>query len=142
MFRRRPPLTTGCLLAALTAAAAAIAQEPEALHPIAQTAADTLADPDSPFVMVVTFRVKDGATDAFVAAMAEPRLETAKEPGNVDYALSQGVAEPNVFLLHEHWKNLEALDSHLRQPYLVKLGEALADLVEAPPQLDFFVPVP
>lgn len=113
-----------------------------AMHPIAQTAADTLAEPGSPFVMLVTFKVDASKADAFEAAMAEPLQATVKEPGNLAYALSRSVDDPETYLLYEHWKSVEALDSHLAEPYLVKLGESLDALLAEPPRLDFYVPTP
>lgn len=113
-----------------------------ARNPIAEQAANAVADADAPFVMVVTFRTLPGKADAFVAAMHEPVRETAKEAGNVAYAVSRSVDDPQVFMLYEHWKSVEALDSHLAQPYLVKLVAAFEGVLAAPPKLQFFVPTP
>ena len=128
----------GCCAAALTTMST---PEAHALHPIAQSAADTVADPESPFVMIVTFTVPESNTEAFLVAMAEPRVETVKESGNLAYALTRSVKEPKTFHLYEHWESVAALQSHLNEPYLVKLGAALDTLLDTPPQLDFYTPV-
>ena len=74
--------------------------------------------------------------------VAEPRAETVKESGNLAYALSRSATDSEVFFLYEHWKSVADLESHLNQPYLVRLGAALETIRDEPPKLDFYTPVP
>lgn len=109
----------------------AAAEEP--LHPIAAEVAEQLADPDQPFTLIVNFVVHDA--DRFVAVMSNPVVQTAKEKGNVNYRLCQSFEKPTEFTLFEQWRDLAALDSHLKQPYLAKLVKDFEETLAAPPKL-------
>ena len=130
------------LLTALAAFSATFAIADEPLHPFAATVGEQLADPSQPFVLLVNFSVKADQVDAFIEAAAEPRRETAKEPGNVSYALSQSVETPTDFVLYEHWESVAALDFHLKQPYLTKLLGSFETTLAEPPKLTVSTPVP
>lgn len=103
------------------------------LHPIAAEVGEQLNDPEKPFTLIVDFVVRDG--DEFIAIMTEPIRQTANEEGNVAYRLSQSLTEPTEFVLYEQWRDLAALDSHLKQPYLVKLVQDFEEALAAPPKL-------
>lgn len=110
-------------------------------HPVAQLAADALGRTEGTFAMIVRFRVSPGQEAAFVAAMAEPLVETVKEAGNRQYALHGVPGKPGEYVLLERWVDVAALDEHLKQPYLVRLGEALGGLLAEDPAIDFLTPV-
>ncbi len=105
----------------------------EPLHPIAAEVAKQLADPGQPFTLIVEFVARD--QHGFVAVMTDPIRQTAKEKGNAAYRLSQSLEEPTEFTLYEQWRDLAALDSHLKQPYLVKLVKDFEEALAAPPKL-------
>lgn len=134
------------LAVTLSVAAAPAAEEPR--HPIAAEAASKLSDPAAPFVMVVTFDVKPGQSEAFLKVISEPRRMTAKEPGNVAYELSR-VAQAGgdsaggaKFYLYEHWVGVDALDEHLKQPYLVEFLSSVGGLLSGEPAVAVATPVP
>ena len=136
------------LLIVLSVATTAAADE---MHPITKGVAKQLADADKPFVLVVEFTVKPENVDAFLAAMAEPITMTNKEPGNLAYELSRVVGDDDddeegqqdevEFVLFEKWKSVAALDSHLKQPYLVKLLAAFDRLLAEAPEIEVCLPV-
>jgi quinol monooxygenase YgiN len=45
-----------------------------------------------------------------------------KETACVQYDLHQNIDDPNVFILHEVWKNKEGLDLHKEQSYSLKFN--------------------
>lgn len=118
---------------------AAIAAE---RHPIAADVAAKLGGAEQPFVLLVELRVDADQADALIEAMANPTKQTAKEPGNVLYNLSQDSEKPGRFVLYEEWKDVAALDSHLKQPYLVKLLADFDRLLSEPPKLTVLRPIP
>lgn len=139
------------LAAALLMSASAAAAQEEPLHPLAADVAAKLEKPGEPFVMLLEFEPKPGREDAFLAAIAEPRKMTVKEPGNLAYALSrvagergdeaeEGEPEEVEFVLYEHWKSLGALDAHLKQPYLVKFLGEVGELLSSDPEVTVCVP--
>lgn len=116
-FQGDPPKTT--------VPEAAIQQEGE--HPVVAAVRESLTAGkgrvDRPFTLVVSIQTSDPAK--VIKAFEAPLAETPKESGNIMYLLNQDADEPEKFLLVERWKNLDALASHLAQPYLVQLLQDL-----------------
>ena len=46
-----------------------------------------------------------------------------KEMACLQYDLHQNLEDPNIFILHEVWKNKEGLDLHKEQPYFLKFDQ-------------------
>jgi quinol monooxygenase YgiN len=96
----------------------------------------------STVVVTATFTVKDDRMDDALAAITETIEATHDEPGCQSYALHRDVNAPNTLVLVERWTSQVALDAHLQQPYVAKLGAAAAELLAAPPVIHFCEPVP
>lgn len=105
------------------------------LHPLAQTVNEQLEKQDHKFQMLVFFEIKPGCEDAFRTAFTEPLKKTQSEPGNIVYRLTQDAITPEKFIVIEQWKNLDALDGHLKQPYLTTLLSNLEDILAADPDI-------
>ena len=105
------------------------------LHPLAQTVQEQLNKTDAKFQMLVFFEVKPGSEDAFRTAFTEPLKQTQSEPGNIVYRLTQDAICPEKFIVIEQWKNLDALDEHLKQPYLTTLLDDLEDILAQEPDV-------
>lgn len=105
------------------------------LHPLAQTVNEQLKKTDKKFQMLVFFEIKPGTEDAFRAAFVEPLKQTLSEPGNIVYRLTQDTISPEKFIVIEQWKNLDALDEHLKQPYLTALLNDLEEILAKDPDV-------
>ncbi|MCA8988287.1 MAG: antibiotic biosynthesis monooxygenase [Planctomycetaceae bacterium] len=110
----------------------------EELHPLAAEVGSQLKDPSQTFQMLVYFVVHSGQELAMEKAFHQPLLQTVKEEGNYTYRLLQQTTQPENFIVVEHWQNLAALDSHLKQPYLSQLLEDLGPVLAQPPRVDVF----
>lgn len=103
------------------------------LHPLAAEVAVQLGGQTGPFLMLVGMQTHVGRSSDLVQAFLEPLAETVQEQGNFTYRLVQDLNQPEKFLVIEHWQDLAALDSHLKQPYLERLLQNLEPvLCEAP----------
>jgi quinol monooxygenase YgiN len=49
--------------------------------------------------------------------------DSKNEEACLQYDLHQNTDDPNVFILHEVWKNKEGLDLHKEQPHFLKFNE-------------------
>ncbi len=105
------------------------------LHPLAQTVNEQLSKTDAKFQMLVFFEIKPGNGDAFRAAFTEPLKQTQSEAGNIVYRLTQDTISPEKFIVIEQWKNLDALDAHLKQPYLTTLLNDLEEILAQDPDV-------
>ena len=53
-----------------------------------------------------------------------------KEVACLQYDLHQNIDDPNFFILHEVWKNIEGLDLHKEQSHSLKFNEASEHFLE------------
>lgn len=126
------------LALAASFALAAAAQEP---HPIVAMVKGKLKNPDKPFVMVVTLKLKPGTQAKFEAAFAEAVKGTKTEKGNLAYDLSKSTDDDTEYTVYEKWKNLDALTEHIKTPYLEKTLAVVGELTDSPPKITVAVPV-
>ena len=93
-------------------------------------------------VVVAMFRVHPGRGEEAVAAFSPTIEQTHGEEGCNAYALHRDANDPDVLVLVERWVDREALDSHLQQPYVARLGEVAGEFLVEPPTIHFSEPVP
>jgi len=110
-------------------------------HPLAVTVGEQLENPNESFGMWVTFELKADAAPEFLKAFDPAVRATRKETGNLAYNLHRSAESETTYRLYEGWKTLDALDSHLKQPYLTKLLADLSDLLSEPPAVEVLLPV-
>ena len=84
--------------------------------------------------VVARFAVKAEHVEAFIDA-AEKTLvaPTQGEPGCIEYALWQDVADPTRFAMVEEWESEEALGTHLAQESLQQAVAKLLPMRIEPP---------
>lgn len=70
-------------------------------------------EPDQPFDIFIEITLIPGKESAFEAAFASRMARTREEPGNLLFALSVHPDIPNVYMLHERWENLAAVEAHM-----------------------------
>ena len=56
-----------------------------------------------------------------------------KETACLQYDLHQNMADPNVFIFHEIWKNKEGLELHNEQPYIKQFSQTAELFLEENP---------
>jgi quinol monooxygenase YgiN len=116
----------------------ASAEEKE--HPIVAKVKAAVKGTDRPFVLVVRFKVKDGAAEKFEAFFAKATQETRKEKGNRAYDLNRDTQTPTQYLLYERWQDLAALEAHLKAPYITLVLAETGDMQAGPPEVGILIP--
>ncbi len=111
------------------------------LHPLAEEVSRQLNGQTGPFHMLVTFITRPGKTCDLVEAFQVPLSATVQETGNLAYRLAQDVAIPEKFLVIEEWRDVAALDAHLKQSYLIQLLADLEEILAEPPALQVLLPI-
>ncbi len=84
------------------------------------------------FVVLVEFRLKPGAREAFLeAVLANAAASVRDEPGcsRFDVLTDHGETRDSV-VLYEIYENPEAFEAHRRTPHFAAFDEATAGLVE------------
>jgi quinol monooxygenase YgiN len=130
-------LTIG-LLAVLGNANRAAGEDKE--NPIIASVKSRLKNPDKPFTLIVCVQVKEGAGKRLEAAFAKAIAATRKEKGNLAYDLNRDTRNPSRYLVHERWKDLAALEAHLKSPHIKALLEELPKVTEGAPESQVLLP--
>ena len=55
---------------------------------------------------------------------------TRKKLGNISYSIYEEAGIPNSFIYFEEWESREALEEHLKQPYITPLLKEFPDLLD------------
>lgn len=65
----------------------------------------------------LTFDVKPGERERFIAATTAVMAASATDAGNVVYKFMADMQNENLFYITEMWTTQDALDAHLAQPH-------------------------
>lgn len=116
----------------------AVGQDKE--DPIVAQVKPRLKDPGQPFTMVVLLKVKEDGVKQFESAFAPAVRATRQEKGNLAYDLNRDTRMPTRYLLYERWKNLPALEEHLKAPHVRTLLSEIGPLLEGAPEVRVLLP--
>jgi quinol monooxygenase YgiN len=118
------------VLAALVVAAVVSTARAAEDHPAVALVKSKVKDPTKPFALLVPIRVKAGRQKEFEAAFAVCIAATKKEPGCLAYELNRDADDPTAYVMFEKFKNVAALEDHLRQDHTKKIFKALEALAD------------
>jgi len=84
------------------------------------------------YVVGVQIKVKPGCERAFLDATRENVAGTRKEPGNLQFDVSQGEEDPFAFFFYEVYRSKEAFQAHQQTPHYFAWRDAVKDLMAEP----------
>jgi quinol monooxygenase YgiN len=126
------------LLAVLWNTNRVVGQDKE--NPVIVAVKSRLKNPDKPFTLLVRVQVKEGAGKQFEAAFAKAITGTRKEKGNLAYQLNRDTENPTRYLVYERWKDLAALEAHLKAPHIQALFAELPKVTDGAPESQILIP--
>src|SRR5262245_2127795 len=94
-------------------------------HPAIALVKSKVKDPAKPFALLVTIKAKPGKEKELEAAFAPCIVATKKEPGCLAYELNRDPDEPTSYIMFEKFKNLAALEAHLKGEHTTQLFKAI-----------------
>jgi len=74
--------------------------------------------------LTVIIKSKPEYREELKVILVDLTKNSKKEAACLQYDLHQNMQDPNVFILHEVWKNNEGLDLHKEQSHFLKFNEA------------------
>ena len=97
-------------------------------NPLVKLIKSKVKDETKPFAITVEFKVKAGKEKEFEAAFT-PFLEaTRKEPGCVAFQLHREADHPEIYLAYELFKDVAAIEEHVKQKYTATLLKVIRPL--------------
>jgi quinol monooxygenase YgiN len=100
----------------------------------------SLKDSTRPFTLLVHLQLKEGSGAKFEAAFAPAIKATRKEKGCLAYDLSRDTKTPTRYLIYERWRDLPALEAHLKSEHITALLREIGELLAAPPEARILLP--
>ena len=73
---------------------------------------------DQPLLVVAVLYAREGKADDLGRELQSRVPLSRKEPGCLEYHLSRGVDDKQLFVLHEKWRSKADLDQHFEMPYM------------------------
>jgi quinol monooxygenase YgiN len=110
------------------------------LAPVASAASKSAVDaqlqacqsslkPEENIMIIVTGkgRMGPGELDRLQGEMAAMMAATHQEDGCIQYDFSRSMADPDVMLISERWRDQAALDAHFKTPHMATFNAAMGD---------------
>jgi len=99
-------------------------------HPAVALVKSKVKDPAKPFALFVTIKAKSGKGKELEAAFVPCIAATKKEAGCLAYELNRDPDDPTTYVMFEKFKNVAALEAHLKLEHTTKLFKALEPLTD------------
>jgi quinol monooxygenase YgiN len=99
-------------------------------HPAVALVKSKVKDPAKPFALFVTIKAKPGKEKELEAVCAPCIAATKKEAGCLAYELNHDPDDSTAYIMFEKFKNVAALEAHLKQDHTKKLLDALGPLTD------------
>jgi quinol monooxygenase YgiN len=107
-------------------------------NPILTLVKSKVKDPNKPFAMTVTLKVKAGKEKEFEEACRPCLAATRKEPGCVAYELNRDPDDPTTYVMYEKFKSVAALDAHIKMAHTQALLKAVPALTDGEPKIKVY----
>jgi quinol monooxygenase YgiN len=92
---------------------------------------------DEKIVLIARLKVKkDAVEEAKKAALAIVEPSRAEE-GCLNYDFHQSIDDESIFVWHETWANMAAIQVHGATNHFLEFSEAVKDITDEPLQLTF-----
>jgi quinol monooxygenase YgiN len=96
---------------------------------------------DRPFALLVTVKVKPGTEQQFERAARKAVAATQAEKGCLGYECHRNLEDHQEYTFIERWKDLAALQAHLREPYTKAILATMREVGARPARVRLLAPV-
>jgi len=86
-------------------------------------------------IVIARFRPRPDRLDEFLAVLRDVQAASRGDDGCLNYGYYREIADDLSFIAVEEWRDMAALESHLRTPHVARLITALPEHSDSPPEL-------
>jgi quinol monooxygenase YgiN len=86
-------------------------------------------------IVIARFRPRPDRLDELLAVLEDVQAASRADDGCLNYDYSRNITDELSFIAVEEWRDMEALESHLRTPHVARLIAALPEHAAEPPQI-------
>jgi quinol monooxygenase YgiN len=89
----------------------------------------------APVIVIARVRPKAETRAELLALLEEVQEASRRDDGCVNYGYYAEITDPDSLVAVEEWRDMAALEDHLRQPHVQKLVEALPGMLAGRPAI-------
>ena len=86
-------------------------------------------------IVIARFRPRPDRLDEFLDLLREVQAASRADDGCLNYGYYTEIADPQSLIAVEEWRDMAALEAHLRTPHVARLIAALPDHSDALPEI-------
>src|SRR3954447_8687835 len=86
-------------------------------------------------IVIARVRPKPETREQFIAVLKEIQAASREDDGCVNYGYYTEIEDPDSLIAVEEWRDMAALEAHLRTPHVARLVAELPGMIAAPPEL-------
>ena len=86
-------------------------------------------------LVIARFRPRPDRLDEFLAVLKDVQAASRLDDGCLNYGYYSNVDDDLSFIAVEEWRDMQALEEHLRTPHVARLIAALPEHADGPPEL-------
>src|SRR5437762_5683448 len=90
-------------------------------------------------IVIARFQPGPDRLDEFLALLRDVQEASRGDDGCLNYGYHREVTDDTHFVAVEEWRDMAALEAHLRTPHVARLIAALPDHSASPPQISTHV---
>jgi|SRR5882724_9719158 len=88
-----------------------------------------------PVFVIARVRPRPETRDEMFALLNEVQEASRADEGCINYGYYAELADPDNLIAVEEWRDMAALQAHLKQPHVARLVEALPDMLDGRPEI-------
>jgi quinol monooxygenase YgiN len=96
-------------------------------------------DEKGPYCVIAQHRALPGKADAYERRMLADIPLTRSEPGCLAFHIHRDRADPNLFVIYEVWRDMDALRDHFKTPYVQQFVVDSAEYIDGDMQVQWLV---
>src|SRR3954451_9180850 len=89
----------------------------------------------SAVIVIARVRPRPDTRQEFTALLTEVQEASRADDGCLNYGYYASIDDPDSYIAVEEWRDMPALEAHLRTPHVARLIDALPSNVAAPPEI-------
>jgi quinol monooxygenase YgiN len=86
-------------------------------------------------IVIARVKPKPETREEFLALLEEVQTASRGDEGCINYGYYAEITDPDSLVAVEEWKDMAALEGHLKQPHVEKLVAALPAMIAEPPTI-------
>jgi quinol monooxygenase YgiN len=86
-------------------------------------------------IVIARFRPRPERRDDLVALLEEVQEASRRDDGCLNYGYFSEIVDSTSFIAVEEWRDMGALEAHLREPHVARLVAALPEMGHGRPEI-------